>query len=123
MFNRLYNKDSIGDKGTLKQLQVLINRQNIPKKIKDDPNAVEDFIDVVVDAHVVAAALTFFGMESTESTPTKNINITAIKSLPLKERQYRLLQAVGNLVSKYVLHHVHTDVVSPSLTHDQQGCS
>lgn len=67
----------------------------------------------------MAAALTFFGMESTESTPTKNINIAAIKSLPLKERQCRLLQAVANLVSKYVLHHVHTDVVGPSSTRDQ----
>ena len=83
MFNRLFTNDSIGDKGTLKQLQVLINQQNIPRKVKDDPNAVEDFI-AVVDAHIVAAAL---GMESTESTPTKNINIAAIESLPLKERQ------------------------------------
>ena len=40
---RLFNKNSIGDKDTLK---VLINRQNIPKKVKHDPNAVEDFIDV-----------------------------------------------------------------------------
>lgn len=119
MFNRLFTNDSIGDKGTLKQLQVLINQQNIPRKVKDDPNAVEDFIDVV-DAHIVAAALTFFGMESTESTPTKNINIAAIESLPLKERQCRLLQAVANLVSKYyMLHHVHTDVVGPTLTRNQ----
>ena len=87
MFNHLLTKDSIGDKGTLKQLQVFINQQNIPSKVKDDPNAVEDFIDVVVDTHVVAAALTFYGMESTESTPTKNINIEAVKSLPLKDRQ------------------------------------
>ena len=49
----------------------------------------------------------------------KNINIAAVESLPLKERQHRLLQAVGNLVSKYVLHHVHTDVARPSSTHDQ----
>ena len=62
----------------------------------------------------MAAALTFFGMESTESTPMKNINIAAVISLPLKERQCRLLQAVANLVSKYVLYHVHTDVVGPS---------
>ena len=54
-----------------------------------------------------------------ESTPTKNINIGAIKSLPLKERQCRLLQAVTNLMSKYVLHHVHTDVVGPSSTCDR----
>lgn len=108
----MFTKNSIGDKGTLKQIQVLINRQNIPTKVKDNPNAVEDFIDVVVDAHVVAAALTFFGMESAESTPTKNINIAAIKSLPLKERQSRLLHAVSNLVSKYVMHHVHTDMAT-----------
>lgn len=54
----------------------------------------------------------FFGMESAGLTPTKNINIAAIKSLPLKERQSRLLHAVSNLVSKYVMHHVHTDMAT-----------
>ena len=70
----------------MKQLQVLINRQNVPNEVKDNPNAVEDFINVVVDAHIVAAALTFFAMVSTESTPTVNINIEGIKLLPLKEK-------------------------------------
>ena len=102
---------------------MLINRQNIPTKVKDNPNAVEDFIDVVVDAHIVAAALTFLGMESAESTPTKNINIEDIKSLPLKERQSRLLYAVANLVSKYMMHHVYTDVVtSNSMSTEDQAC-
>ena len=71
----------------------------------------------------MAAALTFFGMESAESTPTKNINIVAIESLPLKERQSRLLYAVANLVSKYVMHHVDTDVVtSNSISTEDQAC-
>ena len=84
----------------MKQLQVLIKQQNTPTKVKDNPNTVEDFVAVVVDAHIVAAALTFYGMESVESTPTKNINTATIKSLPLKERQSRFLYAVSNLVSK-----------------------
>lgn len=69
--------------------------------------------------HVVVAALTFYGMESTDSTPTKNINIAAAKLPHLKDRQSKLLQSVAHLVSKYVMHHVHTDVVSSSSTNNQ----
>ena len=60
IFNQLYNKESEDEKGTLKQLQTAIKRTNIPTKVKDDPMAVEDFMDLVLDAHIVAAAIEFF---------------------------------------------------------------
>jgi hypothetical protein len=59
IYNRLYKKESIADKGTLMQLKVILNRQ-LPSKVKDDPSSVERFFDVVLDSHIVAAALVFF---------------------------------------------------------------
>ena len=88
IFNQLYCKESDGEKGTLKQLQTAINRTNIPTKVKDDPMAVEDFMDLTLDAHVVAAAMGFFGMTSVTSTPTTNVDIDTIKHLS-KEEQWR----------------------------------
>ena len=114
MFNQLYNKDSISEKCTLRQLQVLINRQNIPTKVKDNASAVEDFIDVVVDAHILAAAPTYFGMDSIESIPTKNIDILAIASLPCTSQRVKLFEAVSHIVNEYVLHHVHSAVPTVS---------
>ena len=62
IYNRLYKKESIADKGTLK---VVLGRQ-LPSNVKDDPNSVERFFDVL-DSHIVAASLVFFGMEDVDS--------------------------------------------------------
>ena len=52
----LFEEESIADKGTL--MQILLNWQ-LPK---DDPSSVEQLFDdiVVLDSHIVAAALVFF---------------------------------------------------------------
>ena len=54
-----YNKKSMAEGGTLLQLQYLINRSNVPSKVKKDVNAAQDFFETVVIAHVVAAAMQF----------------------------------------------------------------
>ena len=38
------------------QLKVLINRTSVPKKPGENMKAAEDFLDVVIEAHVIAAA-------------------------------------------------------------------
>ena len=43
------------------QLKVLLNRQ-LPSKVKDNPSSVEQFFDVVLDSHIIAAVLEFFGL-------------------------------------------------------------
>ena len=67
IFNQLYSKESEGEKGTLKQIQTAINRTNIPTKVKDDPMTV-DFMDLVLDAHIITAAIDFFGMTTDVET-------------------------------------------------------
>lgn len=86
IFNQLYSKESEGEKGSLKQIQTTINRTNIPTKVKDDPVAVEDFKDLVLDAHIVAAVIDFFGMTIGTSRPTANIDISKIKKMPKHDK-------------------------------------
>ena len=48
IWNKLYSKDSIADKGTLAHLQTILQRTCLPTtKVKNDMNAVEDFMDPV----------------------------------------------------------------------------
>lgn len=54
----LYSKQSSTEMGTLYQLKNTINRTNVPSDPKDNLNACEDFLGVVLEAHIVAAAKT-----------------------------------------------------------------
>ena len=49
--------------------------------------AVEDFMDLTLDAHIVAAAMEFFGMTGVTATPTTNIDIIKIRELPKGEKK------------------------------------
>ena len=87
-------------KGTSKQLQNLLQRHKIPKEVKKDFRAVNDFTQLLVVSHVIAAALDFFGMDSLESEPTKNkLPSASRKSDKLKY----IKRTVGKFVDKYVL--------------------
>lgn len=50
-------KNTFNEKGTLAQLQSLINRRNLPADPKQNVNAVEDFIQVLLAQHVGAHAV------------------------------------------------------------------
>ena len=53
---RLFSKKSGSDKGTLYQLKNLIHRTSVPADPEDDMNAAEDFMQVVLEGYIVAAA-------------------------------------------------------------------
>ena len=55
---RLFTKKSISEKGTLYQLRNLLNRSAVPADLGDNMKASEDFLLVVLHAHIVAAAKT-----------------------------------------------------------------
>lgn len=101
IFDQLYSKESEGEKGTLKQLQTAINHTNIPTKVKDDPMAVEDFMDLILDAHIVAAAMEFFGMTNVTSTPTANVHFNKIKKMPKHDKWKALFIAVQSFLDHY----------------------
>ena len=60
----MYKTGSFCDKGTLKQLANLINQTNIPKTVKNDFTAAQNFFGLVLDAHIIAAAMQFIGVKN-----------------------------------------------------------
>lgn len=82
-----------------------INRTNIPTKVKDDPMAVEDFMDLTLDVHIVAAAMEFFGMPDVTSKPsTTHIDVDKIRKMPKNDKWSALHTAVQEFLDHYILH-------------------
>ena len=73
IWKRLYKPSSGREHSTMFQLRNLINRRNMVKKPIDNANACEDFFDLVVITHILAAAMEFLGMESLEDEPNQDI--------------------------------------------------
>ena len=56
IWKRLYNPSSGMEKGTMYHLRNGINRTNVPTDPSKNMNAAEDFMVLIIHAHVVAAA-------------------------------------------------------------------
>ena len=56
MIDRQYSSRSVADKGTLFQLKQLVNRTSFVKDSKHNMKACEDFLEVVLYGHTIAAA-------------------------------------------------------------------
>ena len=69
--NRLYKTNSGLSAGTLFQLRNLINRRNITAGVTKDMNANEDFLELMVALHVIAAAVQLVGSNSVEEMHAK----------------------------------------------------
>ena len=83
----LYKTTSASDGGTIFQLRNIINRKNISKKPKKDVNSHEDFFLLVVDAHVLAAAMEFLGMDEDEE-PSAEVFPPGVWMLHREKRRY-----------------------------------
>ena len=63
-----FDTQSAREHATLYQLKNLINRTHVTKP-KQDFNACDDFFEIVMTAHILAAAMHLFGMENLQDTP------------------------------------------------------
>ena len=61
------------DRGTLNQLRNLLNRCNVTMHPKNDVNACEDFLEVIITGYITTAALHYLGMSSTSDLPDESI--------------------------------------------------
>ena len=111
IWNKLYAQDSFCNKGTLKHLQNIIRRTNVPNKVKDNVSAAQDFYSVVFEAHVVAAALSHFSMSSLDSEPAG----IEFPDDPTKLHDF-MMQTVGTLVDKHVLKFTETTTLPENST-------
>ena len=69
----LMNQNSTRETGTQKYFRERIMHYNVPTTVKNNPDAYEEFFVSVGRAYLVEVFLEFFGMENTESKPTKNL--------------------------------------------------
>lgn len=105
MGNRLFKNDSFCDKGTLKQLANIIRRTNIPPAVKNNFSGVQDFFGLVLDAHIVAAAMQFFKMEHVSDTPKQNEFQGDLSAASKVEKRKYLSMCTTAFVTKFALHH------------------
>ena len=63
----MYSARSQAERGTMYQLRTLINRTNVPSDPQNNMNAAEDFMALLLHAHVVAAAETIADFNPMES--------------------------------------------------------
>ena len=102
MFDHLYKTGSNCDGGTLLQLWNLINRINIAKDITGRFNETIDFAELVINSHIVAVGMKFFGLKSVSDKPIYNSSIMRAKN-EAKEKQWKQMKVVvGWLVDRYV---------------------
>ena len=63
VFKVLFNENSSQEKGTLYQLQKMINRTYVSQKVSKHVTAVKEFLSLVCDAYISCCPLNLFGME------------------------------------------------------------
>ena len=85
--------------GTLLQLRNLINRRNISSDISGKFNAAIDFFELVVTAHVLAAAMHYFGTSTLEEAPSRNM----ISISDRKDGWVTLKLCAERIVDRYVM--------------------
>ena len=100
-----YSTDSAEQHGTLYQLRNRLNRRNVVKKPKADFNACDDFIKVIIEGHIVVAALKTFKMKDIHDIPDESI-ITGASEMWMKTADERrdVLSKLCEMVVKDFVH-------------------
>lgn len=103
MWERLYKPGSSKEGGTQMQLRNLINRRNVGegKKITSHVNQIEDFLELVITSHLVAAAMHFFSMHSAE--PHSNGFPSNIADVELYRRKQVFFSKLGKIIDEYAV--------------------
>ena len=110
--DRLYAGGSSLDRGTLLQLRNLINRRNVAKDVTGRFNATVDFLETVVDCHIVAAAMNFFGMKAETDVPSNAFPVLP-DSAGLSTKWRFLENVIGEIVDRYMFIQDYVNVSKP----------
>ena len=103
IWKRLYKSTSARDCGTLYNLRNLLNRRNVVNDPMKAVDACKDFFLLVVECHIVAAAMAMFGLSAVDGIPTNTQLFPAgCEKLSSKDRKEILLKAAGALVDKHI---------------------
>ena len=84
--------------GTLLQLKNLLNRTHVPRQPHNNVNVSEDFVEVIFNAHVIAAAMKYFNMKALGDSPDQSLIPADIASLPQDEKKKILFSNIDTLL-------------------------
>lgn len=87
--------------GTLAQLKNLLNRSSVPCSPKKDVHATEDFLQVVLEGHVLSAALEHFGQESLSVCPDPSLS-ESLKKMPPKLRTAEFEDLASKIIEPHL---------------------
>ena len=88
------------DGGTLVQLCNLINQRNVVKDVTSNVTSCEEFFLLVVEAHILCAAMTVFHMSALDDIPS--VFPESASALNSNERCCVLLEAIQQVVARFV---------------------
>ena len=88
IFARFYSGSSACDRTSLFALRNLINWRDVVADVQHNPAPCKRFLNLVLNAEIIAAGLKFFGMSSVNDKPTKNSFDEKMKDhiKPVKQR-------------------------------------
>ena len=90
------------DSGTLYQLRNLINRRNVVSIPKNNVAACEEFFLLVVEAHILAAAMSVFSMTNLSDAPSKTFFPDGSDNLDFLQKRQLLMLAVQSITDQFV---------------------
>ena len=91
------------ESGTLYQLRTLINRRNITTEPSKNVDAFEDFIETLLHAHILCAAMESFGMTSINDIPQgSTLFPEGLVNMSMERRQQAILQAAQVIAESFV---------------------
>lgn len=99
VWKSLYNASSSQDHGTLYQLKNLIDRRNVKTHPKEDFRACDDFFVLVVQGHVLAAAMKVLEVETLTEMP-KDAEFDWM--LSDQERKIKLEKICNTIIDKFI---------------------
>ena len=91
--------------GTLLQLWNIIDRRNVGSsmEVKHHVNEIENFLELVVKCHMVAAALHHFGMTSVTDVPHCSAFPEHILQIPVNDHKKMLMKEMIKIIERYVV--------------------
>jgi len=110
IMDKYFKPASCREGGTLFQLKNLLNRRNVAKDVSSNYHAVGDFIDLIIDCHIITACMEYCGMENVGRRCKKippGLH-TCIADNITKKRV--LQQLVGEIVDTFFLNSVSLNV-------------
>lgn len=81
----------------------MLNRRNVSADVSGRFNSTVDFVELVTNCHIVAAAMNFFGMKDVTSNPTNNALPSDITKWPVDRQWKTFSKAIGQIVDRYVI--------------------